>query len=146
MPHQNEAVAGGRCQAPPDTASASTAAPSAMVPACTAVSVSAGSAWRPARRRVRQTMRARSTAAATISASPQPSPAELAEACALSDSSAAPASEIAAAANTRGAGRSPSSHHSASGVKATHRLIRKAALLALVSETPKVSQTKIASR
>jgi hypothetical protein len=145
MPHQKEAVAGGICQAPwaGGASSDSAAAPNAMTPACTAVSVSAGIAWRPARRRVMQTITARRKAASTINPSPQPTDIPASE---VTDSIAAPSAESPAAQKTRRAGRWPSSHHSTKGVNATHKLMRKAALLAVVSDTPKVSHTKMASR
>ncbi|MCY1366726.1 hypothetical protein D9M69_536320 [compost metagenome] len=88
-------------------------------------------------------MTARRKAAASMSASPHPIDRLASEGA---DSRAAPMAESPAAQNTRRAGRRPSSHHSTKGVIATHKLMRKAALLARVSETPKVSHRKMASR
>ena len=90
-----------------------------------------------------QTITARRKAAITIRPSPQPTASSAGD---VAESIAAPSAERPAAQNMRRAGRRPRSHHSTKGVSATHRLMRKAALLAVVSDTPKVSHTKMASR
>jgi len=114
--------------------------PNPTTPVCTAVSASAGAGRFHIMRLVRQTMTARNTAAASISASPKPSLAP-----GPPPSSAAPSSDTDAQTSAVPPGLRCSSHHSANGVNTMHRLIRNAALAALVWATPKVSHNMIAS-
>ncbi|CAB5521301.1 Uncharacterised protein [Stutzerimonas stutzeri] len=130
----------GSAGSPPGSDTASRMQPAATTPLCTAVSASAEISRPAVNRRVRQTSTARSNAAASISASPR-----LSESCGPPVSSQTPASDSAQARNSVLCGRWRSSSHSMNGVITTHRLIRNAALLALVNITPQVSQRKIAS-
>src|ERR1035437_5192535 len=57
--------------------------------------------------------------------------------------SRAPVVQVTAASTTRRDGFTPKNIDSAIGVNAKHRLMRKAALGALVNETPNVSKKKI---